>query len=102
LRYSEDLDFVRTNQEPLLGQIFTELRGIAAAIGLREHTRAFPTAHSDMGTIWFAADPESRTGRIRIKIETNTKESTPFQKRIGITYSVDSPWWSGSAPPLRD
>ncbi len=43
LRYSEDLDFVRTNQRPLLGEIFDALRSISNRVGLREHRRRFPS-----------------------------------------------------------
>lgn len=97
LRYSEDLDFVRANQEPLLGQIFDAIRSITDAIGLRERRRTFPSPNSDRGTIWFEADPESGLGSIRIKVETNVKESSPLDKHIFLPYRVDSRWWNGSA-----
>jgi predicted nucleotidyltransferase component of viral defense system len=97
LRYSEDLDFVRTSQEPLLGEIFTRLRAIAADIGLREHRRTFPSRDSDTGTIWFDADAETDDAAIRIKIETNVFETTPHSDHMLIPYSVESRWWSGSA-----
>jgi predicted nucleotidyltransferase component of viral defense system len=97
LRYSEDLDYVRTNQEPMMGEIFSALRDIATRIGLREHGRKFRAAGSDMSTIWFDADAESGAGRIRIKIETNFGESTPVDKHIKLDYAVDSDWWAGQA-----
>lgn len=95
-RYSEDLDYVRTNGEPRLGDIFNALREIAAAIGLREHRRRFPGEDTDMGNIWFDAEPTGG-GRIRIKVETNIAETEPFRPRITLPYHVQSRWWSGTA-----
>jgi predicted nucleotidyltransferase component of viral defense system len=97
LRYSEDLDFVRTNQQPLLGGIYDAIRDIAAEVGVTEHRRTFPSINSAMGTIWFDAEPESQVGRIRIKIETNVVESIPVDQHIFLPYSVRNRWWSGSA-----
>ena len=97
LRYSEDLDFVRTNDEPLLGELYNAIRVIAADIGLSEHRRKFPSEHSDMGTIWFDGEPESGIGIIRIKIETNVNEIEPLGQHIFLPYEVKSAWWSGSA-----
>lgn len=94
-RYSEDLDYVRTSTEPRLGEIFDALREIAAGIGLTEHRRKFPGT-SDMGSIWFNAEPTGG-GRIRIKVETNVAETEPFAPRTTRPYRVDSRWWSGSA-----
>lgn len=45
-RYSEDLDYVRTGKEPLLGRLLTALREIADQVGLREHRRRFPNEQS--------------------------------------------------------
>lgn len=99
-RYSEDLDYVRTSDDPRLGDIFTALRTLAVeTIGLREHRRRFPTDDSDMGCIWFDTDATAG-GRIRIKIETNVAETTPYLPHAAIPYQVDSRWWSGSADVL--
>lgn len=97
LRYSEDLDFVRTNQQPLLGEVFDALRLIADRIGLREHRRKFPSENSDVATIWFDTDSESSAATIRVKLETNVLESAPHRDHIFIPYAVESPWWSGDA-----
>jgi predicted nucleotidyltransferase component of viral defense system len=106
LRYSEDLDFVRTNQRPMLGEIFDALRSIADRVGLREHRRRFPSEDSDVGHIWFDAPAESGASTIRVKIEANVKESTPHRGHILIPYAVESSWWSGDAEvrtfPLED
>ena len=97
LRYSEDLDFVRTDQQPLLGEISDALRSIADRIGLREHRRTFPSKNSDTATIWFEGNAESGAATIRVKIETNVAESVPHRDHVFIPYAVESPWWSGSA-----
>jgi len=97
VRYSEDLDYVRTDSEPRLGAIFDAFRSIANGIGLREHRRKFPSQESDMGTIWFDADPTEGPGLIRIKIESNVAETEPFLPRVTRSYKIDSRWWSGEA-----
>ena len=97
LRYSEDLDFVRTNQQPMLGEIFDVLRAIAGRVGLREHRWKFPSEDSDVAHIWFDASAESGQSTIRVKIETNVKESEPHRGHVFIPYAVESPWWSGNA-----
>ena len=42
-----------------------------------------------------AADPH---GQIRIKIETNIAETTPFKTPTTIHHAVASRWWNGAAP----
>ncbi len=97
-RYSEDLDYVRTNSTPRLGDVFSAPREIAIErVGLREHRRSFPSQESDVAGIWFDADPTSEEGRIRVKIEINTAETDPFRERVVRPYAVHSRWWSGSA-----
>jgi predicted nucleotidyltransferase component of viral defense system len=96
-RYSEDLDFVRTDQRPILGEVFDRLRTITAGIGLREHRRTFPSKDSDTATMWFDADAESGATTIRVKIETNVVESTPYTEHVFIPLEVNSPWWNGRA-----
>lgn len=95
-RYSEDLDFVRTSQRPILGEVFDRLRAITERIGLREHRRTFPSKDSDTATMWFDADAESEAATIRVKIETNVAESAPYTQHVFIPFKVNSPWWSGS------
>jgi predicted nucleotidyltransferase component of viral defense system len=100
IRYSEDLDYVRTDSEPQLGAIFDAFRSIAADIGLSEHRRKFPGRDSDMGTIWFDGEPTEGPGLIRIKIESNVAETKPVCPFVARRYSVDSRWWSGGAEVL--
>lgn len=97
LRYSEDLDYVRTNDEARLGECFDSLRALASGLGLSEVRRAFPTKSSGNGTIWFDGASESGQGVIRVKIETNVAETVPLYGYNFIDYEVASPWWSGGA-----
>jgi len=97
-RYSEDLDYTRTSQEPRIGDCLTALRRIAADIGLDETRRRFPSRDSDMARVWFEANPQSNDGgRISIKIEINVRESDPYRPHVLLPYNIESPWWSGSA-----
>lgn len=100
IRYSEDLDYVRTDSEPQLGAIFDAFRSIAADIGLSEHRRRFPGRDSDMGTIWFDGEPTEGPGLIRIKIESNVAETEPLCPFVTQRHSIDSRWWSGEAEVL--
>ncbi len=97
IRYSEDLDYVRTDAEPRLGSIFDALRSIATEIGLTEHRRKFPDPNSDMGTIWFDAEPTAGAGLIRIKIESNVAETRSFRPLVTRRFAVASRWWDSEA-----
>lgn len=97
-RYSEDLDYVRTSDAPLLGEVLDALREIAVdRIGLREHRRRFPSRDSDVGCIWFDATATDGEGRIRIKVEINVSETAPLLGHSMRRHTVGSRWWSGEA-----
>jgi predicted nucleotidyltransferase component of viral defense system len=97
-RYSEDLDYTRTSEEPRIGDCLAALRRIAARVGLQEARRRFPSHDSDMARIWFRASSEAGQGSpISIKIEINVRETVPFAPHALVPYQVESRWWSGSA-----
>jgi len=97
-RYSEDLDYTRTSDEPRIGDCLAALRRIAAEIGLQEARRRFPSHDSDMACIWFRARTEADHGSpISIKIEINVRETVPHRPHFMAPYEVESRWWSGSA-----
>ncbi|MGP0100873.1 MAG: nucleotidyl transferase AbiEii/AbiGii toxin family protein [Solirubrobacteraceae bacterium] len=97
-RYSEDLDYTRTSDEPRIGDCLAALRRIAAEIGLQEARRRFPSHDSDMACIWFRASPEADQGSpISIKIEINVRETVPYRPYVLAPFQVESRWWSGSA-----
>jgi predicted nucleotidyltransferase component of viral defense system len=63
-RYSEDLDYTRTSDEPRIGDCLTALRRIAADIGLEERKRAgSPATTLTWPASGFAQTPRQTTGR---------------------------------------
>jgi predicted nucleotidyltransferase component of viral defense system len=93
LRYSEDLDYVRSTHSGIKPYL-TALREVALGVGLVEHGTS---QSGQMVHIVFDAQPTGAPGRIRIKIETNIAETESFLPRIALPYAVDSRWWSGHA-----
>lgn len=93
-RYSEDLDYVRVSHGPI-GPILDALRRIADRLGMDMATdvRSFPKAK-------LRAPFESGSGRMRVKVEINTYETSPARPRRRVPYRVDSSWWSGQADVL--
>jgi len=97
-RYSEDLDYTRTSDEPRIGACMTALRRIAANVGLKERRRRFPSRDSDMACIWFHTTAEGDENTpISIKIEINVRETLPYRPHVLLPHDVKSEWWSGSA-----
>lgn len=92
LRYSEDLDYVRTTDGPV-GEIVDALRDLTTAIGLEERSRSRKINHG-MAT-YVCRAPAEGGGTIRIKIETNVKETGAFLPREHLDYAVASPWFDG-------
>lgn len=92
LRYSEDLDYVRTSAGPV-GKIVDAIRDTTAAVGLTERSRKIKHG---MATYVCCADAEDG-GTIRIKIETNVEETTPHLERVELPGVVASPWFDGQA-----
>lgn len=90
LRYSEDLDYVRTTQGPV-GAVVDALRELTTAIGLQERSRKI---RSSMAT-YVCHAPAENGGVIRIKVETNVEETEPFRERELLPYVVASPWFEG-------
>ncbi len=92
LRYSEDLDYVRTTAGPI-GEIVDAIRDTTAEIGLVERSRKIKHG---MATYVCRAEAEDG-GTIRVKIETNVEEITPHLDRAELPYAVASPWFAGEA-----
>ena len=89
-RYSEDLDFVRTNPGGI-GGIMKALTELGKISGYQVKTRIgqFPKLY------WLA---KAQTGlNLRIKIEINTQERMPALPIIAIKHSIKSDWYSGEA-----
>ena len=93
-RYSEDLDYVRRTTGPI-GPYLDQLREVADDVGLSVSQVQSARQMVHMILDAEATDPH---GRIRIKIETNIAETTPFKTPITIHHAVASRWWNGAAP----
>lgn len=92
LRYSEDLDYVRTSEGPV-GPIVDAIRELTSDIGLIERSRKLKHG---MATYVCRTDAEDG-GAIRVKIEVNIEETHPFSERVTRPYGVASPWFEGQA-----
>lgn len=93
LRYSEDLDYVRTSGAGI-GQLTQALTSLGEQLGFTVRTRIsqYPKVY------WRSA---AETGvPLRIKIEVNTHERSPVLAHLRRTHSVTSQWWTGGAEVL--
>jgi len=95
-RYSNDLDYVRTDAGPIR-DIMSALRGVASKVGLQEC--GYVQKH-DSAAMKFDAEPTGGIGRVRVKIEINTRETESFRDRVRRPLGVDNPWFSGRADVL--
>lgn len=91
LRYSEDLDYVRRSAGGI-GELLEALRGIGGRLDMKVGVdiSKYPKAK-------FRAPFESGSGTMRIKIEVNTYERSPARPLARVPFSIDSPWFTGSA-----
>jgi len=71
LRYSEDLDYVRATHGPI-GPILDAIRQLADRLGMDVNTDV-----SSYPKVRLRAPFESGAGRMRVKIEINTHETSP-------------------------
>lgn len=92
LRYSEDLDYVRTTRSAIKPYI-TAIRNIGERVGLEigDVERSGQIANVEL-----IASPTDTVGRIRIKVEMNIAETTPFRPLVRRPYQLNSSWWTGS------
>ncbi|MCL2784711.1 MAG: nucleotidyl transferase AbiEii/AbiGii toxin family protein [Propionibacteriaceae bacterium] len=90
LRYSEDLDYVRTTMggiAPLTGALLDlgQDLGFQVKSKISEYPKVFWRTTSQAGN------------PLRLKIEVNTYERSPAMPAIHIPFNVNSPWWTGGA-----
>jgi predicted nucleotidyltransferase component of viral defense system len=90
-RYSEDLDYVRRTHSGIKPYV-EELRTVATGIGLEVSN---VNASGPMVHVYLDAEPTVPPGRIRIKVETNIAETTPFRSTVTRALRVESNWFSG-------
>lgn len=94
LRYSEDLDYVRTTVGGI-GQIMDAVRRIGESLDMRVDTRV--ATHPK---IRLRAPHETGAGTMSVKIEINTFDRSPARTLVRVPYSIDSPWFSAAADVL--
>ena len=92
LRYSEDIDFVRTSHGPI-GPVLDRLRvALEPWLGRAqfEQSRVAPKLR-------FRVEAEDDGAPIRLKIEINTREVEAFDVPRALRLEVANPWFSGRA-----
>lgn len=91
LRYSEDIDLVRTAHGPI-GPILDRMRTTLRWLGDASFEQS-PIAPK----LVYRIDPEHGGSALRLKIEINTRETETFDRPYEIALAVDNPWFSGCA-----
>ncbi len=92
LRYSEDIDLVRTSHGPI-GPVLDRLRAVLEPwLGRAqfEQSRVAPKLR-------FRVEAEDGGAPIRLKIEINTREIEAFDVPMALPLDVANPWFSGRA-----
>ena len=93
LRYSEDIDLVRTTHGPI-GPILDRLRVVLEpwlGAGAFDQSRIAPKLR-------FRVPAEDNPAiEIRLKIEINTSETEAYDQPLVLPFSVDNPWFTGQA-----
>lgn len=93
LRYSEDIDLVRTSTGPI-GPILDELRTVLEPwLGQArfDQSQVAPKLR-------FRVDAEQGDGaQIRLKVEINTREIEAFDPQQALAFKVENPWFTGFA-----
>ncbi|MEX0451912.1 nucleotidyl transferase AbiEii/AbiGii toxin family protein [Spiribacter sp. 218] len=94
LRYSEDIDLVRTTAGPI-GPILDRLRAVLEPwLGRGQFDGSSPVAPK----LFFKVEGERDSDRpIRLKLEINTRERVAFDPPIEMPFSVENPWFTDSA-----
>jgi len=90
-RYSEDIDLVQTIPEPI-GPTIDALRNVLEPwLGRGSYQ---PSTHSPKMIYRVQADD----GRpMRLKVEINTREHTPYFRHVEMPFSMENEWFSGKA-----
>ena len=92
LRYSEDIDLVRTTAGPI-GPILDRSRErLEPWLGHATFEQSITAPK-----LRFRVPAEDGTGDIRLKVEINKREIEAFDPPKAIRYSVENPWFEGGA-----
>ena len=92
LRYSEDIDLVRTTGGPI-GPVLGRVREILEPwLGKPRFDQ------SDVAPKFrFRVEAEDKSAMIRLKLEINTRERDAYDPPVEFPFTVDNPWFSGTA-----
>lgn len=92
LRYSEDIDLVRTEAGPI-GPVLDHIRGLLEPWLGRAGFDQSPVAPK----LRFRVEAEDGAAPIRLKVEINTREIEAHDPPLSIPFRVENPWFSGAA-----
>jgi predicted nucleotidyltransferase component of viral defense system len=91
LRYSEDIDLVRTTDGGI-GEILDRTRAVLEPwLG---HARLQQSEITPKFRFRVTAEDETT---IKLKLEINTREREVYDKPVSLPFKMDNPWFSGSA-----
>lgn len=94
LRYSEDLDYVRSTRGGIRG-ITTAVSKIGERLGMRVSTSV-----GEYPKIILRAPFETGEGQMRVKVEVNIRERSPHHPLVRVPFRVESSWFAGEAEVL--
>lgn len=92
LRYSEDIDLVRTTEGPI-GPILDRTREILEPWLGRANFKQSRVAPK----LYFTVEAEDKSAPIRLKLEINTWEREAFGGSMFQPFAVENPWFTGEA-----
>ena len=93
LRYSEDIDLVRTTHGPI-GPILSRVREILQPwMG----GAAFEQSRIAPKLIFHAQAEDGTAAPLRLKVEINTRETEVYDRPCSIFHMVENPWFTGQA-----
>ena len=91
LRYSEDIDLVRTTAGPL-GPLLDAMREVLESWLGQANYAASPVAPKLRFRVPAEDDPDAQ---LRLKVEINIAEIEAFDPPVSIPYTVENPWFTG-------
>jgi predicted nucleotidyltransferase component of viral defense system len=92
LRYSEDIDLVQTQAEPI-GTTVNAIRNALSWLGACKREQAGHSMH-----LVFRFTPEADTrAALKLKVEINTREHDSFFGLKSYPFAMDSDWYRGDA-----
>ena len=94
LRYSEDIDLVRTEAGPI-GPVLDRIRSVLEPWLGRANFDQSPVAPKLRFRV--AAEDPAATAQIRLKLEINTAETQAYDPPCSVPFHVDNPWFAGAA-----